>query len=212
MVVFSFGGKNYPPIDFIRLPPKSIASEMAARFASGRVAYVPLDNSFNFQESAVDSVIFTIAGLFDNYPAQGVCYDDMCAMRRVCESLGFNFDALILPRFYTLGNREACVYKIDADQERGTIEFEDGRVVIDYTGNGRLCGAFAYTVRSGRVFVHADVHCYVIIDALKNGDLALTAKAYTVGKYAIFANQTPERLCSPPDGLSYKKPLLVSSK
>lgn len=185
---------------------------MAARFASGRVARVPLDNSFNFPEAAVDAVICTIAGLFDNYPPQGVSYDDMCAIRRVCETLGFNFDALIRPRFYTLGNREACVYKLDKAEESGTIEFEDGRVLIDYAGNGRLCGAFEYTVRAGRVFVHANTNCYVIIDALKNGDLALTAKTHTVGSYAVFTNQTPERLSTAPDVCSYKKPLTVGGK
>jgi hypothetical protein len=209
-VVFVFGRKAYPPIDFISLPPKSIAAHMAIKFMHNRCARVPLDNSFKFDPAAVDSVICTLAGLFDNEPAQGVKHNDMCAMRVVCDALGFNFDQLIRPRFYTLGTSEACVYELVGCGERGTIRFVEGRVVIDYSGFDRLVGSFEYRVLSGRILVHAP--SITVIDVLPNGNLALTSRAYTAGAHAIFNNTTPDRLCAPPAAPGYTTSLPESTE
>ncbi len=158
-VQFRYNDRLLPLLPLRVLPAHSAALMIALECVNSRglerdrggVIYVDLSAIYGFLDT--EAVCHVFATLHGPHPrtVQAVKLNLMCAMHLVCETLGFDFDSLIRPRFFTFDLIERCRFVANnccgGGNGTGTLLFADNHVYIDYSSpHATISGRFAYVL------------------------------------------------------------------
>lgn len=168
-----------------------------------------LDLSDVARQCGFDALYCVLESLRDPQgPHEVVELELLECMRRVCELLGLDYNAVVARRYSSVAELERCKYELRSYEASGTLYFENQLAVLELRCvRGRFKGKFAYQPSPAGFRVKRVRQFHSLLFKPDGVDLVLVwpnpELAGTTARSLRFVNQTPSEARAAPAPPSY---------